>query len=98
MEFVWPLPTLTTVLLIRVIFTVIVPVTHPGASDTLAIVTVEVQRGAGRQCWVREKRKVRQAGYTGPEILVPSSTVLIPIPGLPVDRAPKKLHLGRGIS
>jgi len=48
-EFSWSLPTLTTVLLIGVIFTVIVPITHPGASDALAVVTVEVQRGTGRQ-------------------------------------------------
>lgn len=84
-EFAWPFPTLTTVLLIRVIFTVVVPVTHPGASDALAVVTVEVQRGAGRQRWVQEKGKVRQAGYTGPEILAPNPVVLIPIPGLLVD-------------
>lgn len=80
-EFAWPLLTLTTVLLIRVVFAVIVAVTHPGASDALAIVTVEVQRGAGRQRWVQEKGRVRREGYTGPETLAPNPTVLIPIPG-----------------
>ena len=42
-------PALTTVLLVRVVLTVVVPVAHPGAADALAIVTVKVKRRAGRQ-------------------------------------------------
>ena len=44
-----PRPALTAVLLVRVILTVVVPVAHPGAADTLAVVTVKVERGAGGQ-------------------------------------------------
>lgn len=40
---------LTTVLLVRVILTVIVPIAYPRAADALAIVTVKVKRGAGGQ-------------------------------------------------
>ena len=40
---------LTTVLLVGVVLAVIVPVTHPGAPDALAIVAMEVKRRAGGQ-------------------------------------------------
>lgn len=49
MEATQPRPALTTVLLVRVVLTVVVPVAHPGTADTLAVVTVKVERGAGGQ-------------------------------------------------
>lgn len=51
------LAALTTVLLVRVILTIVVPVTHPGTADALAVVTVKVKRGAGGQHWVRGKKE-----------------------------------------
>lgn len=72
----WPLPTLTTVLLIRVVLTVIVPVAHPGAADALAIVTVEVQRGAGGQHWVQGNADVGQVGRSDQAPLA----ALLPLP------------------
>lgn len=42
-------PALTTVLLVGVVLAVVVPITHPGAPDALAIVTVEVKRRTGGQ-------------------------------------------------
>lgn len=38
---------LTTVQFVGVVLAVVVSVTHPGATDTFAVVTVEVQRRAG---------------------------------------------------
>lgn len=60
------LAALTTVLLVRVILTIVVAVTHPGTADALAVVTVKVKRGAGGQHWVRGKKKRESARYASP--------------------------------
>lgn len=58
------LAALTTVLLVRVILAIVVPVTHPGTADALAVVTVKVKRGAGGQHWVRGKKRRESVRYT----------------------------------
>ena len=48
---------LTTVLLVRVVFAVVVAVARPGATDTLAVVAVEVQRGTRGKHWEQTTRR-----------------------------------------